>query len=124
MNLSMMNSSTRVGETNRLTVEITNTTKQGQPMTLAQIALPAGLSLSPVQLRQYQEEKQFDFYELNGQQLALYWRALAPSAKRTLSFDLKAELPGTYEAQASSVCLYYTPEQKVWRNTAAIRILP
>lgn len=124
LDMKMMNSSTRVGETNRLTIEVSNTTQQGQPMTLAQIALPAGMSLSPQQLRQFQEEKQFDFYELNANQLALYWRALAPAEKRSVSFDLKAELPGTYEAQASSVCLYYTPEKKVWRNTAAVRLLP
>ena len=39
---------------------------------------------------------------------------MAPSEIKLINFDLKAEIPGIYEAPASSAYLYYTNEFKSW----------
>ena len=41
---------------------------------------------------------------------------MAPNAVVKLGLDLKAEVPGEYEAAASSAYLYYTNEHKNWEQ--------
>lgn len=112
----------KVGETVRLTSTITNKTTEGQPMTVAIIGIPAGLTAQPWQLKELQEKQIVDYYETSGNSVILYYRYLAPSEIKTVNLDLKAELPGTYEAPASSAYLYYTNEFKVWKSLDKIEI--
>lgn len=106
----------KVGETVRLTATLTNTKNEGQPMTMAIIGLPAGLSSQPWQLKEMKEKAQCDFYEVSGNNIILYYRQMKPSETRTLNFDLKADIAGNYEAPASCAYLYYTNEYKYWTN--------
>jgi alpha-2-macroglobulin-like protein len=109
-------------QTVRLTATLTNTTAQGLPMTMAVIGLPAGLSAQPWQLKELQEKKAFDFYEIQNGNLVLYYREMAPNGTNTVHLDLKAEIPGNYTAQASSAYLYYTSEDKYWTKGSTIDI--
>jgi hypothetical protein len=52
----------------------------------------------------------------------LYWRALAPSAKKDIALDLLATVPGSYEAPASSAYLYYTAEDKSWAPSVKVAV--
>ena len=105
----------RVGESVRLTATLTNTDAQrGQPMTMALLGLPAGLTPQPWQLKQLQERGVFDFYELKDGRLACYYRDLQPGEKVEINLDLKAEVPGRFVAPASVAYLYYTDELKWW----------
>ena len=104
----------KMGETLRMNVELRNKTSEGQPMTMAIVGIPGGLSAQPWQLKEMLDRKEVDFYEINGQDLVLYYRQMAPGEKRTLAFDLKAEVPGTFQAQASRAYLYYTAENRHW----------
>jgi len=113
----------KVGETVRLTAKITNKTTEGQPMTLAIIGIPAGLTAQPWQLKELQEKQIVDYYETSGNSVILYYRDLAPSEIKTVNLDLKAELPGTFEAPSSSAYLYYTNEFKVWKSLDKIEII-
>jgi hypothetical protein len=73
----------RVGESVRLTATLLNTDAQrGQPMTMALLGLPAGLTPQPWQLKQLQERGVFDFYELKDGRLACYFRDLKPVENR------------------------------------------
>lgn len=112
----------RMGETVRLSATLTNTTQDGLPMTMAILGIPAGLSAQPWQLKEMQEKGVFDFYEVIGSNVVAYYRQMKPGEVRHINLDLKAEVPGTFEAPASSAYLYYTPEFKVWCAVPAVQI--
>ncbi len=115
-------SQTSVGEVVRLTTKLTNTTKDGLPMTLAIVGIPGGLSAQPWQLKELQEKKIIDFYEVRDNFVIFYYRQMKPSEVREINLDLKAEVAGQYEAAASSAFLYYTNEHKVWVKSNSINI--
>lgn len=114
--------SVKVNETVRLTAVLTNTTSQGLPMTMAVVGIPAGMSVQPWQLKELQEKAVFDFYEIKGDVLSLYYRELGPSEVRTINLDLKAEVPGKYTSRAGCAYLYYTNEHKHWVEGLKVNI--
>jgi hypothetical protein len=114
--------SIHVGETLRLSTTLTNSRNTGIPSTMAIIGIPAGLSAQPWQLKELQEKKIFDYYEIKGNNIAIYYRCMAPSAVKQINLDLKAEIPGVYDAPASSAYLYYTNEFKSWNGAERITI--
>lgn len=114
--------SVRMGETVRLKATLTNVTSDGLPMTIAIVGIPGGLSAQPWQLKELQEKKIVDFYEVIGRYVAFYYRQMLPNEKREINLDLKAEIPGTYESPASSAYLYYTNEYKSWSSAGNIEI--
>lgn len=103
-----------VGETVRLTATITNKKDGEIPSTMAIIGIPAGFTVQPWQLKELQEKKIFDYYEILGNNIAIYYRGMAPKDVKEIGLDLKAEMPGEYDAPASSAYLYYTNEFKTW----------
>jgi uncharacterized protein YfaS (alpha-2-macroglobulin family) len=110
------------GATVALDVEVRNVTGEGQPMTLAIVGLPAGLEVPTRVLEDLQKGGQFAFWELQGRELALYWRDMAPNAVRTVTLDLVARVPGRTTGPASRAYLYYTPDQKRWAAPLAIEV--
>ncbi|MGZ3898887.1 MAG: alpha-2-macroglobulin family protein [Bacteroidia bacterium] len=103
-----------VGETVRLTTTITNKKDTDVPSTMAIIGIPAGFTAQPWQLKELQEKHVFDYYEIKGNNIAVYYRGLGPKAVKEINLDLKAEMPGEYDAPASSAYLYYMNEFKTW----------
>ncbi|HEY5944444.1 MAG TPA: hypothetical protein VIV40_03090, partial [Kofleriaceae bacterium] len=87
---------------------------------LARVGIPGGLTFQTWQLKELKDKGAIDFYETRPREVILYWRALAPSAKKDIDLDLLANTPGTYEAPATSAYLYYTAEDKAW--TAPVKI--
>ncbi len=115
-------STVKVGETVRLTASLSNVTQSGQPMSIALIGIPAGLSAQPWQLKELQEKQAFDYYEVRKNYVVVYYRDMKPGEKHAIQLDLKAEVPGTYTAPASSGYLYYTNEFKDWENGSKIQV--
>jgi hypothetical protein len=112
-----------VGETVRLTSIITNRKKNEEvPSTMAIIGIPAGFTVQPWQLKEMQEKNVFDYYEMKGNNLAIYYRGMDKGAVKEINLDLKAEIPGTYDAPASSAYLYYTNEFKTWSSVDKVTI--
>ncbi len=111
-----------VGETVRLTATVANKKNEGIPSTMVIIGIPAGFSVQPWQLKEMQEKHVFDYYEIAGNNIAIYYRGMAPSSVKEINLDLKAEMPGDYDAPASSAYLYYTNEYKTWSSTDKITI--
>jgi hypothetical protein len=68
------------------------------------------------------EKKQLDYYEVKGNKICVYYRQMAPSEIKVLNFDLKAEVPGNYEAAASCAYLYYTNEFKCWTSFPKVKV--
>lgn len=114
--------SVTVGETVRLTATLKNNKNEGIPSTMAIIGIPAGLTAQPWQLKELQEKKVFDYYEIIGNNIAIYYRCMAPSDTKQINLDLKAEIPGEYDAPASSGYLYYTNEHKCWSAVDRIKV--
>jgi alpha-2-macroglobulin-like protein len=119
---SLAESAINVNETVRLTIALTNKSSDGLPMTLAVIGIPAGLNVQPWQLKELQEKKVFDFYEVIGGKLILYYRQMSPLAVHAIHLDLKAEIAGTFQGASSSAYLYYTNEYKHWVKGTSITI--
>lgn len=111
-----------VGETVRLKASLSNKKETDQPSVMAIIGIPAGFTAQPWQLKEMQEKNMFDYYELKGNNIAIYYRGMGAKAVKELNFDLKAELPGVYDAPASSAYLYYTNEFKTWTATERVTI--
>lgn len=122
LNTSLSTKTIRLNETVRLAVSLRNKTNTGLPMTVAVIGIPAGLSTQPWQLKELQEKGVFDFYEIMGGNLVLYYRELAPKGNQNINLDLKAEIPGSFVGGASSAYLYYTNEFKHWVGGNPIEI--
>jgi hypothetical protein len=104
----------KLGEGVKLRARIENKTGEGLPMTLARIGIPGGLTFQTWQLKELRDKGIIDFYETRPREVIVYFRALAPNAKKDVELDLLAQTPGNYEAPASSTYLYYTAEDKTW----------
>lgn len=113
---------TTMGETVRLSAQLTNRTEEGLPMTLARIGIPGGLSPQPWQLKELQEKGHIAFYELSAREVIFYFRQMKPKEKKDIYLDLKADFPGSYQGSASSAYLYYTTEHKSWAEAMAVQI--
>jgi uncharacterized protein YfaS (alpha-2-macroglobulin family) len=113
----------KTGETVRLKVNLENKTNQGLPSTMAIIGIPGGCSAQPWQLKEMQEKKLIDYYEISRNQLNIYYRQMAPNEIKTLNLDLKAEVQGKFLSPASNAYLYYTNEYKEWQSLQVLEII-
>lgn len=104
----------KMGETVRLNAKVKNVTDQGQPMTLARIGFPGGLTFQTWQLKELRDKKLIAFYETRPREVILYFRDLAPKAELDIPLDLVAMVPGRFTGPASSAYLYYTDDKKHW----------
>jgi uncharacterized protein YfaS (alpha-2-macroglobulin family) len=111
-----------VGQTVRLTTTITNKRSEEVPSTMAIIGIPAGFTVQPWQLKELQDKKVFDYYEMKGNNIAIYYRGMGANSVKEINLDLKAEMPGVYDAPASSAYLYYTNEFKTWTSMDRVTI--
>jgi len=111
-----------VGQTLRLTTTLRNKTQDTQPMTVALVGIPSGLSPQPWQLKELQEKKMVDFYEVRKNYVVFYYRTLGPGVRHQIHLDLKADVPGTYQAPASTAYLYYTNEFKDWESGEKVSV--
>jgi hypothetical protein len=111
-----------LGEGVRLHAEIVNRTKDGIPMTLARIGIPGGLTFQTWQHKELKDKGVIDFYETGAREVVIYLRAMAPGAKKEVSLDLLATLPGNYIAPATSAYLYYTDEDKTWAAPTTVTV--
>lgn len=114
--------STRVGETVRLQVEVKNIKDYLQPMSIAKIGIPGGLTVQPWQLKEIMEKNRVAYYEIFDNYLVLYWMGFAAEETKQINLDLKAEIAGKYRGKASTAYLYYMPEYKHWNQGTEITI--
>jgi alpha-2-macroglobulin-like protein len=119
---ALANNKIKMGETVRMNTKLKTVSKDNQPIVMAMIGIPAGLSVQMWQLKELQEKKAFDFFEIFDGYVVLHYEVLRPGETKEINLDLKADIPGQYEAPASSAFLYYTQEQRVWSKPDAVTI--
>jgi uncharacterized protein YfaS (alpha-2-macroglobulin family) len=122
LQLALRNKEVALGQIVRLSVTLTNKTSTGLPNTMLTIGIPSGCQLQAWQLKEMMEKNSIDYYETKGNMLYVYYRQMKPLEVKSLHFDLLAEVPGVYEAPASSAYLYYTNEYKVWKQLAKLHV--
>lgn len=115
---------TKVGDIVRLQVDVKNIKNTLQPMSIAKIGIPAGLTVQPWQLKEIMKKNQVAYYEIFDNYLVLYWMGFAEQETKRINLDLKAEIAGKYRGKASTTYLYYTPEYKHWNAGTEITITP
>lgn len=114
----------RMGEQASLAVQMKAEGQQNQPVVMAMIGIPAGLSPQLKQLKALQEQGHFEHFELFEDFVVLHLDQLQAQEERSFQLALKADIPGSYESSASSVFRYYTQEERQWAAPLAINILP
>jgi hypothetical protein len=119
---SLVTDKAKAGEGVTLRAHVENKTAGGIPMTLARVGIPGGLVYQTWQLKELRDKGVIDFYETRPREVIVYWRGLAPNAKKDVELKLLASVPGTYEAPASSAYLYYTAEDKAWTPPVTVSI--
>ncbi len=112
----------KMGETVRMNAQLKSVSKKDQPIVMAMIGIPAGLSVQIWQLKELQEKKAFDFYEIFDGYVVLHYEFIRPGEVKTVNLDLKADIPGQYEAPASCAFLYYTQAERVWSKPELMTI--
>ncbi|MBP7647789.1 MAG: hypothetical protein KA751_13665, partial [Comamonas sp.] len=124
LDTSLSRTDVKMGETVRLDAVVTNRTTVGQPMTLARLGLPGGLTFQNWQLKELREKGQFAFFETRAREVILYFRDMKPGEIKKLSLDLVATVPGSYTGPASSAYLYYNDTDKSWVAPVSVKITP
>jgi hypothetical protein len=114
----------KMGEPVRAEVVVRNKTAEGQPMTLVRVGIPGGLASQDWQLKKLREDTKIAFFETGAREVILYFRDLKPSEEKRIPIDLVAQVPGRYEAPATSAYLYYTAEKKSFAAPLRVEIVP
>lgn len=110
------------GEGVRLKASVRNVESKGQPMVLARVGFPGGLTSQTWQLDELVEQGVVDFYETRPREVILYWRGMEPGETKSVDIDLLARVGGDYEAPASTAYLYYTDELRHWAEPLSISV--
>ncbi len=118
----VVDNSVAVGSTLQVIAELRNKSDQGQPMTVAIVGLPGGVEPRIEKLDELRAAGEFDYYELRGREVILYWRTIQPQFERSIAIDVTATVPGKYTGPASRTYLYYTAEEKYWTEPLVIEI--
>ncbi len=106
----------------RLSTVIINKTSEALPMTVALVGIPGGLTPQAWQLKKMQEERVFDYYELQQNYLVFYFTGMSANEIKNIDIDLKADVPGVYTAPAASAYLYYCNENRYWTDGVRVMI--
>jgi hypothetical protein len=114
----------RMGELVRLTATLTNRTGRRLPTPMVKLSFPGGFALQSWQIKQWKARRVADFIETKPRQVILYWKSLAPRAKKVLTLDLVARVTGNYTGGASSAYLYYDDHRKFWTQPLLVSIVP
>jgi TonB-dependent SusC/RagA subfamily outer membrane receptor len=113
----------KMGQSLRLNCVLKNLSDEALPNPIAIIGIPAGLSLQPWQLKEMQEKRIFDYYEIKDNYLVCYFRYIDKQASVPINLDLKADITGQFEAPASVAYLYYYNEMRHWCRPEGVRIV-
>jgi len=89
---------------------------------MAIVGIPAGLNLQPWQLRELIDKELVDYYEIFDGNIVFHWTEMAANAVHEINLDLKADIPGTFIAPASSAYLYYDNEAVSWADGQKVNI--
>ncbi|WP_298418730.1 TonB-dependent receptor plug domain-containing protein [uncultured Kordia sp.] len=112
-----------VGDNVSMAINVINKKNENLGMVTAIIGIPSGTTPQSWQLKKLMEENEIAYYEIFDNYLVFYWRFFRANETKTIRLDLKADVPGNYQAPASTVYLYYGDEFKTWKAGSKVNIL-
>ncbi len=112
----------KMGDLVLLTASIENKTPEIVSSPLAIIAIPGGLTVQAWQLKKIEEKGIVAYYELEADRLVLYMDHMTAYETKTIKLDLKAEIPGVYQASVSEAYPYYNNENPSFAISTSIDI--
>jgi hypothetical protein len=112
----------QTGDNISLKIDVENLKNEDLGMVTAVIGIPSGANLQTWQLKSLIEEQKVAYYEIFDNYLVFYWRNFKAHETKALRLDLKADIPGLYQAPASAVYPYYGDEHKTWIQGNKIKI--
>ncbi|KAJ6237388.1 macroglobulin / complement [Anaeramoeba flamelloides] len=114
------------GEGTEIKVNLKNRFKEkGLGMVIAIIGLPAGLQPRYKKLLELKKTNVISHFELFGvREVVFYWRCMAQNQEINFTFDVIAEIPGTYYGSPSRAYVYYDDDNKYWNDPFKIEIVP
>ena len=111
---SILENDYAVGDNVSFNISVSNTKVEPLGMVTTIIGIPSGTSAQPWQLKKILEENKVAYYEIFDNYIVFYWREFKASEAKNIRLDLKADIPGSYIAPASTAYLYYGDEYKIW----------
>jgi hypothetical protein len=110
------------GELTEARLKIANASDETVPNPIAIVGIPGGLEVRHDQLKELVKSGRIAAFEVLGRDLVLYWRSFAANEQVELPISVVAAIPGTYTGPASRAYLYYTDEDKIWKDGLQIEI--
>ena len=122
INTQLANAKVNGGDFVPYHIEVENISEKEVNSPMAIIGIPAGLSLQSWQLKEMEENRLFEYFEIIDNYLVAYFDTFQPGQKQKIQLDLKAEVPGHFISPASVAYPYYTAELKSWEKGQEILI--
>jgi alpha-2-macroglobulin-like protein len=119
---NLLQSKIKISQTSRLEITIKNKENEVVFNPIARIGIPGGTVIEPWQLKELVEKEVVDYYEIFGNELVLYFRAIGALETKKINIDFKAILSGSYTGVASSTYLYYNNQHKNWNKGLEVEI--
>jgi hypothetical protein len=101
---------------------VTNREAKKQPQALCMIGVPAGCQPVMKQLKELEDQKLISHFEIKNNYLVFYLDEMLPKEKRNIPVYFETVIPGSFEAPANSIYLYYTNEYKHWSPGLAAKV--
>lgn len=104
----------RVDRSVELSVDVSNSAGQPQPLVVATLGLPGGLEPPLDELKALEKSGQIDGFETRPREIVLYWQRLAARSEVAVKLHPRCAFPGRYTGPPSAVYRLYAPAARSW----------
>lgn len=112
------------GEPLSLLVTLGNPTQEEVSMPVAVVPVPGGLEPRQDQLKELVDAGRIAAFEVQGQEVVLYWRGLRPGEEVQVPLSVTAAIPGEYTGAASRAYAYYDDLRKGYQPGVKVKVAP
>ncbi|MGN0866122.1 MAG: MG2 domain-containing protein [Oligosphaeraceae bacterium] len=112
------------GEPMELRVSLKNGSQEELSMPVAIVPIPGGLEPRQEQLKELVGAGRIAAFEIQGQEVVLYWRGIHAGEELQVPLALTATLPGEYTGAASRAYPYYDDGQKAYQPGVKVTVTP
>ncbi len=112
------------GEPMELRVSLKNESQEELSMPVAVVPIPGGLEPRQDQLKELAAAGRIAAFEIQNQEVVLYWRGIHAGEELQVPLALTATLPGEYTGAASRAYPYYDDGQKAYQAGVKVKVAP
>jgi len=104
------------------TVKVVNNTGLQINMAMVDLGIPPGFDVDPGTFESMQESGQIAKFEITGNQVILYLRALSEGTPLRFDYTLRAKYPLRVQTPASAVYEYYQPANRATSKPVSLQV--